>query len=68
MATVTVRVLAEGTEVRIRRERGRYTVIKAEWKNGREIDHLLRIDNGHGAYRSVTRDRLVVKRKGSTTP
>jgi hypothetical protein len=62
MATVTINVLAEGTPVKIRGERGQYVVIKSEWKNGREVDHLLRTDNGHGAYRSVTRDRLRVKR------
>lgn len=67
MAAITVKVLAKGTAVRIRRERGRYVVIKSEWSKGREVDHLLRVDNGKGAYRSVTRDRLIVSRKQPST-
>jgi hypothetical protein len=63
MAVVTVRVLAEGTKVRIRGERGRYVVIRAIWQGGREVDDLERADNGKGHFRTVTRDRLVVLRK-----
>jgi hypothetical protein len=62
MATVTVRVLTAGTRVRIRHERGRFIVIGSYWQHGREVDDLLRVDNGPGAFRTVTRDRLVVLR------
>jgi hypothetical protein len=63
MAVVTIKVLSHGTRVRIRGERGRYVVFHSEWKDGREIDHLARTDNGPGHFRTVTRDRLVVLRK-----
>ena len=63
MAIVTVRLLAEGTAVRIRGERGWYVVISSRWLNGREVDDLLRTDGGNGPYRTVTRDKLKVPRK-----
>jgi hypothetical protein len=62
MARLNIRVLAEGTPVKIKGERGQYTVIGAAWKGGREVDDLLRTDGGSGPYRTVTRDKLRVLR------
>lgn len=62
MARLEIRVLAEGTPVKIRGERGSYVVTAAVWSNGREVDHLARTDGGNGPFRSVTRDRVRVVR------
>lgn len=66
MATITVRVLTENTHIRIRGERGRYVIIRAWWQNGRELDDLLRVDNGKGSFRTVERRRLAVLRSTTT--
>jgi hypothetical protein len=58
MARVEIRLLAEGTPVRIRGQRGRYVVIRSWWQAGREVDDLRRTDRGEGPFRTVTRDKL----------
>jgi hypothetical protein len=67
MVQVRINILAEGTPVQIKGERGRYVVIRSLWHNGREVDDLLRTDGGNGPYRTVARDRLRVKRGPRTT-
>lgn len=62
MAIVEIRVLAEGTPVKIKGERGSYVVLSAAWSKGREVDHLARTDGGNGPFRSVSRDKVRVLR------